>query len=203
MTKKRLSDLLKEEAGKSDSPDLSNPESPPESRPPLSRRRGTAAALHGSSSQPTPIAPSPDQTPASVEATPPADIDSTVPDLEKVIARLETEKGTLANTVKALQADLEAQQGRLFELKDQLDKSQIELQEAKQTILKLSQANQAPATPTVARSAASKSSSRISGVDIIPRSPSQPGYRRGVPSQPAQVSQPNPMISNDDIGWVD
>ncbi|XGB40865.1 MAG: hypothetical protein LVS60_10600 [Nodosilinea sp. LVE1205-7] len=51
------------------------------------------------------------QTPASVEATPPADVDSTVPDLEKVIARLETEKGTLANTVKALQADLRGAAG--------------------------------------------------------------------------------------------
>ncbi|MBU6229817.1 MAG: hypothetical protein KGQ93_08990 [Cyanobacteria bacterium REEB459] len=192
MTKKRLSDLLKEEAGKSDAADLPSPEPPPEGRRPLSRRRGTAAALHSSSSE---LAPEP-----SVPSEPPAPsaLDPRLAELQQALAGVEAEKAALASTVKALQSDLEAHQGRLFELKDQLDKSQTELQAAKQTILKLSQAQSAP-TPV------SKSSGRVSGVDILPRSPGQsrPGYSRGVPVQPAQVSQPNPMMSNEDIGWVD
>ncbi|MGB3200538.1 MAG: hypothetical protein WBA99_06530, partial [Nodosilinea sp.] len=131
--------------------------------------------------------------------------------LEKDLAAVQTEKARLEKTVAGLQNDLETQQGRLFELKDSLDqaettakakaealaKTQAELDEAKKTILKLSEA---PAPTSVP--------SRISGVDILPRRPvepktNRPAYHRGVPDYAIQKGQPNSMLSDADIGWVD
>jgi hypothetical protein len=117
--------------------------------------------------------------------------DPKILELEAALATSETAKVALEKTVKGLQSDLEVQQARLFELKDSLDKSQAELREAKQTILSLSQVNTPAAAPT----------------NIVPRPPasppSQPGYVRGVPAQVPLGGQPNSMLSDADIGWVD
>jgi Tfp pilus assembly protein FimV len=119
--------------------------------------------------------------------------------------------------VQGLQQDLAAQQSRLFELTDSLDQAQADLKakttslqqteealaEAKATILKLSAPTPAPAVPAPIRSVPP----RRSGGDIIPRQPStgpaHPGYVRGVPTYTSQSEQPNPMLSDADIGWVD
>lgn len=216
MTKKRLSDLLKEEAGKTGLTDLPSPEVSaeaepdvaPESRRSLSRRRGSAAALQSAASQPRSMGsvPSPklETTAAPEVVSSPAvapEGDPRIPELERALATAEAAKANLEKTIKGLQVDLEAQQSRLFELKDSLDKSQAELQEAKQTIINLSKASAPPPAPTPQPRASR------SGVDIVPRDvpsrPSQPGYRRGVPAQVPLGGQPNSMISDADIGWVD
>lgn len=216
MTKKRLSDLLKEEAGKTGLTDLplpdvsteAEPEVAPESRRSLSRRRGSAAALQSAASQPRSVAavpPPKPETTAQPEAGGPSAVtpegDPRIPELERALAAAEAAKAKLEKTIKGLQVDLAAQQSRLFELKDSLDKSQAELQEAKQTIINLSKASAPPPAP------APQPRANRSGVDIVPRPapspPSQPGYRRGVPAQAPLGAQPNSMISDADIGWVD
>ena len=82
---------------------------------------------------------------------------------------------------------------------DALAATQSELDEAKQTILKLAAAPAAPAATPTPR--------RISGVDILPRRPvetqGKPAYHRGVPEYQPQTAQPNPMLTDADIGWVD
>lgn len=219
MTKKRLSDLLKEEVSRTDA--SQSPDSPPDpgpapepvpaSRRSVSRRRGSAAVLQSATDETKAVEPSPSSkattTPqvAQPATEPPAPAvkvpDPRILELEAALAASETAKATLEKTVKGLQSDLEVQQARLFELKDSLDKSQAQLQEAKQTILSLSQVN-APAVVPTAASRASRS-----GVDIVPRPPAsqprQPGYLRGVPAQVPLGGQSNSMLSDADIGWVD
>lgn len=217
MTKKRLSDLLKEEVSKTDSsqsptpPSDPAPEAVPASRRSLSRRRGSAAALQSATDATEAVGPAPSPktvtTPqpaqSAVEAPAPAVKvpDPRILELEAALAASEAAKATLEKTVKGLQSDLEVQQARLFELKDSLDKSQAELWEAKQTILSLSQVNNPVAAPV-----APPRTSR-SGADIVPRTltsqPTQPGYVRGVPAQVPLGGQSNSMISDADIGWVD
>ncbi|MFM7220140.1 MAG: hypothetical protein ACKO21_08000 [Nodosilinea sp.] len=219
MTKKRLSDLLKEEVNKTDS--SQSPDSPPDpgpapeavpaSRRSLSRRRGSAAALQSATDATAAAGPDPSPEtvttpqPAQPAAESPASTikapDPRILELEAALATSETAKVALEKTVKGLQSDLEVQQARLFELKDSLDKSQAELREAKQTILSLSQVN----TPAAAPAALPRASR--SGGDIVPRPPasppSQPGYVRGVPAQVPLGGQSNSMLSDADIGWVD
>jgi len=217
MTKKRLSDLLKEEVSKTDpsqppaSPPDPSPEPVPVSRRSVSRRRGSAAALQSATEETPPVeaAPSPKAatTAAIVQpaAEPPPPVvkapDPRILELEAALAASEAAKATLEKTVKGLQSDLEVQQARLFELKDSLDKTQVELREAKQTILNLSQGNAPAAAPTA------PSRAIRSGVDIVPRQPAtpprQPGYVRGVPTQVPLGGQSNAMLSDADIGWVD
>jgi septal ring factor EnvC (AmiA/AmiB activator) len=136
--------------------------------------------------------------------------------LEQELAAAKKDNVQLEKSVSGLQKDLETQQGRLFELKDSLAQAeataktktdalaatQSELDEAKQTILKLAAAPAAPAAP-----AATPTPRRISGVDILPRRPvetqGKPAYHRGVPEYQPQTAQPNPMLTDADIGWVD
>jgi uncharacterized coiled-coil protein SlyX len=215
MTKKRLSDLLKEEVSKTDpsqppaSPPDPSPEPVPVSRRSVSRRRGSAAALQSATEETPPVeaAPSPKAATTAAVVQPSAEPpvvkapDPRILELETALAASEAAKATLEKTVKGLQSDLEVQQARLFELKDSLDKTQVELREAKQTILNLSQGNAPAAAPTA------PSRAIRSGVDIVPRQPAtpprQPGYVRGVPTQVPLGGQSNAMLSDADIGWVD
>ncbi|MBE9155860.1 hypothetical protein IQ265_03295 [Nodosilinea sp. LEGE 06152] len=233
MTKKRLSDLLKEEVTKADAPGAAEAEAAPQpSRRASSARRTATSRRTKATSQPAaepesktepeskpepqpepevaaePIAP--DQPAAAIAPQPPAnDMADRLSALEKDLAAAQKDKAQLEKTVAGLQKDLETQQGRLFELKDSLDqaetaakakadaltKTQAELDEAKKTILKLTE-TAAPAPH------------RISGVDILPRRPvepkaNRPAYHRGVPDYAIQKGQPNPMLTDADIGWVD
>jgi chromosome segregation ATPase len=236
MTKKRLSDVLKEEVNKADAPDSAAAEV--ESAPKPSRRASSArrtatsrrtkaatskpAAEPESKSKPEPqpepeskSKPEPQPEPDSgadeiaAQASAQADLSDRLSALEKDLAAAQKDKAQLEKTVAGLQKDLETQQGRLFELKDSLDqaetatkakaealtKTQAELDEAKQTILKLTEA-------------AAPAPHRISGVDILPRRPvepkaNRPAYHRGVPDYAIQKGQPNSMLTDADIGWVD
>ena len=229
MTKKRLSDLLKEEVNKADAPDAAAEAevAPKASRRASSARRTAssrrAKATAKSAAEPNPKGkpeskPAPeaeavasDQPPEAAAVQPPVqnDLADRLSALEKDLAATQKDKAQLEKTVAGLQKDLETQQGRLFELKDSLDqaetaakakadalaKAQAELDEAKKTILKLTEA-------------AAPAPHRISGVDILPRRPvetkaNKPAYHRGVPDYAIQKGQPNPMLSDADIGWVD
>jgi hypothetical protein len=266
MTKKRLSDLLKEEASKSETPgEASSPVTQPavqadptqlpqaeeakaskapaaktttarkttsSRRASSNRRTSTSRAAASQVAPPTtsaqpelptpevaaePVAEPPVKVAEAKSETPP---DPALAQLEAVLATLTQEKAALEKTVQGLQSDLAAQQTRLFELKDSLDKaeavakaktkalekSEAALAEAKQTILKLTD-TQATASVPAKAPALEPTPMRRSGGDIIPRqpmaAPSKPGYVRGVPTYTAQSDQPNPMLSDADIGWVD
>lgn len=236
MTKKRLSDVLKEEVNKADAPDSAAAEAEaapkPSRRASSARRTATSRRPKAATSQPATepeSTSSPEPKPESQPEPKPepqpeldsgADVtaaQSSVQDdladrlsaLEKDLAATQKDKAQLEKTVAGLQKDLETQQGRLFELKDSLDqaetatkakaealtKTQAELDEAKKTILKLTEA-------------AAPAPHRISGVDILPRRPvepkaNRPAYHRGVPDYAIQKGQPNPMLTDADIGWVD
>lgn len=236
MTKKSLSDLLKEEVNKADAPDpAAAPPAASDEAAPAVTPKATASrrASRSSSSRRTTSrqsakieskATTAAKTNAAAEAalaqpqveavSPVAEVDlaQRVGALEKDLAAAQKDKAQLEKTIAGLQKDLATQQGRLFELKDSLDraeaathakaealsKTQAELDEAKATILKLAEAP-APAAPSTAR--------RISGVDITPRRPvdtkAKPTYHRGVPEHTPQTGQPNPMLTDADIGWVD
>ncbi|PZU98741.1 MAG: hypothetical protein DCF32_19245 [Leptolyngbya sp.] len=242
MTKKSLSDLLKEEVNKADAPDpaIALPtdadEAPAVPKATASRRasrssssRRTAASRQ--SAKPEGKAKPAAKAKAEVAATQPltaaapavaaptvtdVDLAQRVSALEKDLATAEKDKAQLEKTVAGLQKDLETQQGRLFELKDSLaqseaatkakaealTKTQAELDEAKKTILKLAETPAPAPAPTPA-----PAMRRTSGVDITPRRPMEtkdrPTYHRGVPEYAIQKGQPNPMLTDADIGWVD
>lgn len=248
MTKKRLADLLKEEASKSEpSGGASAPEAAADSgthseepaaqteaipaakastrKTSTNRRTGSRASAKASPRTGTKATQKPASTPspsansqtavsqAKDPSEPPSD--SRIAELEAALAQANQEKADLEKTMEGLQADLAAQQTRLFELKDSLDqaaaqaqaktqaleKAEAALAEAKQTILKLTDAKASAAAPMV------PATPRRSGGDIIPRQPvapsNRPGYVRGVPTHTSQTEQPNPMLSDADIGWVD
>ncbi|MBE9138351.1 hypothetical protein IQ254_14335 [Nodosilinea sp. LEGE 07088] len=221
MTKKSLSDLLKEEVNKAEAP---APEATPEAdgdapvapkaKPRRSTRSTTSTRRTAANRQPakpskakTTAKPAALATPAAEPATN-IDLAQRLDTLEKELATTQKDKSQLAKTVAGLQKDLETQQSRLFELKDSLAqaeatnqaqadtlaKTQAALDEAKATILKLSEVK--PVTPR-----------RVSGVDVLPRPPlepkARPAYRRGVPEYAIQKGQPKPMLTDADIGWVD
>jgi len=253
MTKKSLSDLLKEEVSKADTPEeapapsdaSSEITATPEAetaRQPIQSRRKTASsraktpkstpaksAGRSTSQSKATVQPS-DQpiiaaTPAATLAAGSADAppiaitpnETASAELEATLAAVQQEKADLEKIVQGLQHDLAAQQTRLFELTDSLDQAQADLKaktdalqqtekalaEAKATILKLSAPTPAPVAPAASRPAPL----RRSGGDIVPRQPitrpAQPGYVRGVPTYTSQSEQPNPMLSDADIGWVD
>ena len=257
MTKKSLSDLLKEEVNKADAPDLAStpaaeagekeaakaaPEAAAKttskaapkatasrraSRTGAGRRtatsRQTAKPEAKPEARPEEQAAAPDNAVVGIPTSatsnteavaPAADLAQRLSALEKDLAAAQKDKTQLEKTVAGLQKDLATQQERLFELKDSLSqaevatkakaealaKTQAELDEAKQTILKLAEA---PAPAQVSR--------RISGVDITRRRPieasvnakAKPTYHRGVPEATLEKGQPNPMLTDADIGWVD
>ena len=250
MTKKSLSDLLKEEASKADLPgeapgpaDSSDPATPAPGvepiRPPSQSRRKTVSSRaktpkstpaksdgRATAQRKTTVQPKDQPKDQPSAATPGAESADTAPsitapseptaaELAATLATVQREKADLETMVQGLQQDLAAQQSRLFELTDSLDQTQADLKakttalqqteevltEAKATILKLS------ATAPLAPPAPAPAPLRRSGGDIVPRQPitgpAQPGYVRGVPAYSPQTEQPNPMLSDADIGWVD
>lgn len=204
MSKKNLSDLLKEEVQPTPAPEAAveeaakAPDSPTPSR--STRQRGPTKA----------------------------DLEKQVAELEAALQAATTaataKEAELTQTIAELQQDLDAQQTRLFELKDGLEQAEkaaqekaaqletaiAELEEAKQVILKMStaaappepQASAPPApisvptrpTAPAPRPALSVKMMRRGGEKGIP----EYAIRRG--EQPAKTQA---MLSEEEIGWVD
>jgi chromosome segregation ATPase len=131
MTKKNLSDLLREE---------------------------TQASATKSSGKPTTQVASPTKSAPAARSTSrrgptKADLEQQVQALTAELATSQAQETKLLDQIKGLQGDLDTQQARLFELKDTLEKVEsaaqqkddqlakltAELEEAKQVILKMSQ----------------------------------------------------------------
>lgn len=139
-----------------------------------------------------------------------------IAELEQALQATQARETVLQKQVSGLQEDLSNQQERLFELKDlmekakaeaetktgQLKKVTAELEEAKQTILKMAESPSKPASPK-------HTPVYGAGADIVERRPlparSPASSLKRIPEasiQQGSVVQ-NSMLSNDDIGWVD
>lgn len=180
MTKKNLSDLLREETQPSEpaSPTASSTASPKKA----TTRRST------SSRGPTK-----------------ADLEQQVKRLTADLGAIKAQEAKSLDQIKGLQGDLDNQQSRLFELKDTLEKAEkivqqkdtqllkltAELEEAKQVILKMSQPQPEPKpTPSPERAPLAVKMSRRAPAKHIPEYAIQRGEQRS-------------MVSDMDIGWFD
>lgn len=222
MTKKRIADLLKEEIEKSaegtggDNPADSN-------QTPTAKARKPAAAKSAATKSTATKSTAAKATAAKATAAKPDEA------LTQKIAALETALQKNAEQVAALRADVDTHQSRVFELKDalqdaeaasqkkdaQLEDLTAKLAEAKQTILKLTEASESAAEQTSQQTsdpapepAAEKESeaAKRQSLQLKQRSPyssykSIPEYaiQRGTPAS----GQNNSMMNDDDLGWVD
>lgn len=223
MTKKRIADLLKEEVEK------------PKASEGRTRKRSSAKSTESDvaktgASKPaarkTGAAAAKSTTKAKRTGSSKAETDA----LNKRIASLEAELSKANAQIEALQEDVETHQARVFELKDELEgaqgdrqktaialtKTTAELEDAKQTILKLTEAQEKKAKAQAKEESAAAEAeekaegktgkkpekkslsvrqSRYSPYKAIP----EYAIRRGAPAS----GQNNSMMSDDDIGWVD
>lgn len=202
MTKKNLSDLLKEEA-----------------KTPVPVK---SAAPADSAAQ---------QTAAQKTSTNRSNSRVTKADLEKQVAQLEADLGTsrqqkdtLTKQVEGLKADLAKQQEHIFALKEAVEQAQSaaaadaeklqtvtqELEEAKQVILKMTNAAEKTPEPQAPEPAQPKTDAKPAlSLKVRPGGDIYRGSRRLPPPKPIpdyaidHGRQSNSMLSNDEIGWVD
>ncbi|NJN20759.1 MAG: hypothetical protein HC812_05660 [Leptolyngbya sp. RL_3_1] len=185
MTKKNLSDLLREET---QSPAIKSPESPPSPAASSPAKVKAPAARSASRRGPTK-----------------ADLEQQVQTLTAELATCQGQETKLLDQIKGLQGDLDTQQARLFELKDTLEKAEhtaqqkeeqlvkltAELEAAKQVILKMSQPAPEPKpTPSTERAPLAIKMSRRAPAKHIPEYAIQRGEQKS-------------MVSDIDIGWFD
>ncbi|WP_008310924.1 hypothetical protein [Leptolyngbya sp. PCC 6406] len=203
MSKKNLSDLLREEAAATPAPDPTE-----------------------ASESSTEVSESVPATPARTSRRGPtkADLEQQVAELTTALAAAETGATELQTQVQALQGDLETQQGRLFELKESLEKAEqavqakdaqltkvaSELAEAKQVIVRMTETPAAPPPPApvpAVTPAPSSAPSERAPLTVRMPSVSRRAMAKGIPEYAIQRGEPtksqNSMLSDDDIGWVD
>ncbi len=226
MTKKRIADLLKEEVEK---PAEGKASIATDSEVKGTRKRSPAAQSVGqATAKKTTTAQTKSAKTTAAKTTAiakPAAKSASDRQLTTKISELEAALGQSAEKASALQTDVDMHQDRIFELKDSLEKAErdrqtqttqiakltAELDEAKQVILNLSEANQqaehqaqAEAEPEAAPEALAAKPAERQSLQL--RRPftsykSIPEYaiQRGTPTG----GQNNSMLSDDDIGWVD
>lgn len=229
MTKKRIADLLKEEVEKpaeekasiaTDSTVKGTRKRSPDPQSAATQSAGQATAKKTAAAQTNAQTKS---AKAAAATTKPAAKSASDRQLTAKIAELEAALSQSAQKASALQADVDTHQDRIFELKDSLEKAEsdrqaktaqvtkltAELDEAKQVILKLTEANQqakdqAQAEPEATSEAPAAKPAERQSLQL--RRPytsykSIPEYaiQRGTPAG----GQNNSMLSDDDIGWVD
>lgn len=222
MTKKSIADLLKEEVEKP------SEDSAAEAKPAkaAASKTGDRKRSSASSSTASSAASSAKSTPKAAAAKSPAvkAAASAESAAHKKATELETSLKKASDQISALQEDVKTHQERIFELKDSLQTAESEsknkdiqikmltseLNEAKQNILKLTEASEKAskvaaekASPPAADKAAKPADRQSLSLQNSPRRSykSIPEYaiQRGTPL----AGQNNSMMSDDDIGWVD
>lgn len=215
MTKKNLSDLLKQEASNPDSADATLAAATPDSEEIEAEAIAQKAAPARSPSRLTK-----------------ADLEKKLAQLEAALKTSEQAEAALTVKVQDLEQDLATQQAHTLELKTALEASQShaadtaeklkkaseELAEAKQVILKMTEAAKQPAAP--AAPAPAPASPKQPPQKTAPAKPTLSvkmphgndiyrGSRRLPPPKAIpdyaieHGEQKNRMLSNDEIGWVD
>ncbi|NJL87867.1 MAG: hypothetical protein HC886_20830 [Leptolyngbyaceae cyanobacterium SM1_1_3] len=224
MTKKRLSDLLREEADK--------PEETAENQ-----ADETASKLAESAQ------PQPDSRNSRSRGPTKADLEKQVAELETAVAEFGDREADTAKRTEGLKADLGKQQELIFQLKEKLEKSEAaaketaeqlkqatgELKAAKKTILQMTaaakpgsepqalteksdpklnprqpvatQVKTSPAAPELQSTAGQRQQLALSSRPPEAR-PSAARLPAALPRYVAPAAQPE-MLTDDEIGWVD
>lgn len=242
MTKKNLSDLLKEEASASDTPPEDNAKAAPAvAKSQATSKRATRKAPSRSKTatktkKPATTVPETAETRTptksagtrSSRSVTKADLEQQVKQLQADIDSSKAKESAFAKQVADLQADLTEHQERLFELKDALEQSEKtakadakklekvtkELDEAKQVILKMTEAAETaeassaeakpvPQTKAPEAKPALAVKMRTGGSNDIYRGRRLPAHKEIPAYAIDHGEQKNRMLSNDEIGWVD
>ncbi|MFE4105860.1 hypothetical protein [Almyronema epifaneia] len=211
MTKKRLSDLLREEvdkpeetaAAQSAEAATSSAESQPPPAQPASQAAGETQATSRSSRSRGPTK---------------ADLEKRVSELETALAEARDRETDITQRTEGLKSDLSKQQTLIFQLKEKLEKSEAAakettqqldettqaLSEAKKTILHLTEAAKAPPTQVKTSPAAPELQPAAAPTPAKQRQPLALSSRppAALPRYVAPSAQPK-MLTDDEIGWVD
>ena len=195
MVRKRIEDLVREEAQKSpqsedDAVQAADTEKPlqPEVLEPEEADSGAATARRVSSTK--------------------ADLEATVKELKAALQASEGDNRSWQQKTATLQSDLQEQ-------KTVVEKLQVELEQAKQVILKLTESNSVPpkaenkssqATKTENRSSqATKTENNSTLATKTENKSTKPAYLpvKRIPEYSVGPNYPSNQITDKDIGWVD
>jgi predicted RNase H-like nuclease (RuvC/YqgF family) len=195
MVRKRIEDLVREEAQKSpqsedDAVQAADTEKPlqPEVLEPEEADSGAATARRVSSTK--------------------ADLEATVKELKAALQASEGDNRSWQQKTATLQSDLQEQ-------KTVVEKLQVELEQAKQVILKLTESNSVPpkaenrstlATKTENRSTlATKTENKSTLATKTENKSTKPAYLpvKRIPEYSVGPNYPSNQITDKDIGWVD
>lgn len=192
MARKRLVDLLREEAQKSPEPEDEKGK----------EENADVTAADATLSVTSPLdeitAPSPVTTPTTSPAkrTPPtkAELEKTVTELQQVLQENQQEKNELQQQIADLQSDLHEQKTLVQKLQAELKQaSQIkaDFEQAKKVILQLSEVN-------------SKITQEVNTLKEENEGPkSQKSALKKLPDESIQPNSPSTRLSNTQIGWFD
>ena len=192
MVRKRIEDLVREEAQKSRQPEddakAADTEQPlqPEVLEPEETESGSAAK----------------------RASTKADLETTVKELKAALQASEGDNKSWQQKTATLQSDLQEQ-------KTVVEKLQVELEQAKQVILKLTESNSVPPKAENKSSQASKTENRSSQATKTENNSTlatktenkstKPAYLpvKRIPEYSVGPNYPSNQITDKDIGWVD
>jgi uncharacterized protein YoxC len=180
MVKKRLEDLLREEAQKSPDSEAASeqvieleatvvPETDPEPALESAETSSVSADGHARRTNPTK-----------------AELETTVKELKAALQASEAENTSLQQKFSSLQSDLQQQ-------KTSVEKLQSELEQTKKVILQLSESN-SKSSQTANNSSEKNKSSKLqnSALSRLPQVPHSPSF-----------DSPTVVVSEPDIGWFD
>lgn len=206
MARKRLSDLLREEANK-DEPEKASPEA--------------AIEVEAVEVTKSPAAETPTTTPPSPALEAAQEIAVADKKLQTALAEVEKREASLHQQVTDLTAQLDQQTSLINSLKADLEKAHAataELEKAKRTALQLAEENtqlqqeiKALKQPTSTKSALSRKSSEPSAPPAPAPNPAEAAHQAAIRKQ-QERSLAHPMfpagsspgqLSNQDLGWVD
>jgi predicted RNase H-like nuclease (RuvC/YqgF family) len=192
MTKKRLEDLLREEAGKPlDSETKALPETALDQLP-TDVTPSEMEPLSGINVEPSPE----NSTISRPKRSNPtkAELETTVTELQEALQAAYQNESSLQQQVANLQLELQEQKTLVEKLQavvEQVDQLKAELEEAKAVILQLSETNSRTTQKTIAKEQEIKDSrSRTLSLKKLPRQVTQPNI-------------PSKKLSDRDIGWFD
>lgn len=186
MVKKRLTDLLREEASNSTNGDT---EMAQDSQ--VESQSGEAGAKPTAEHLPE----AEDTTPRSKRTSPTkADLQATVTELRATLKAAQRQETLLEKKVAQLQAELQAQKPIVEKLQadlEQVDQVKVDLEQAKGTILQLSELNAKLSAPESSPPAAAKSA-KAEKLNLV--------HLPHPPTRPEFSSNKGPKA---DMGWVD
>ncbi|MGI8934434.1 MAG: hypothetical protein ACR2FS_10210 [Phormidesmis sp.] len=226
MTKKRIADLLKEEVEKPAAGEAGPATDGDDTKGTRKRAAASQSTAQKAAATQTPSSKAPAakaKAPAAKTSAAKSATKSTSDrQLTAKITELEAALAQSAEKVNALQTDVDTHQNRIFELKDSLEKTDgdrqaqtvqitqltAELDEAKQVILKLTEANQQAKAKAQARAEQEEAAAKPAERQSLKLGRPPYGSYKSIPEYAIQRGTPaggqnNSMLSDDDIGWVD